>query len=245
MVARDSEQRGPPPPPWKHLSHGVGRSLRIGYYTESVFGTQASAQALAGLDETVSLCRSFGYSIIEVRPPQFFADDTAEAFFGLSGFAVRLVTDMLRAQMGDAFPVRLLEPFTLELADRVRSWGPDDVVRAQDVLAASGRAVEKTITDVDMLLCPTVPDIAFPLHSCDPGKPAEILMDHIRHVASYTVAASLAGWPAMSVPLYWTAEGLPIGSHLAARQGEEEMLFRLAFDLEHAQGWSSRLLARQ
>ncbi|MBB3464280.1 amidase family protein [Rhizobium sp. BK377] len=245
MVARDSEQRGPPPPPWKHLSHGVGRSLRIGYYTESVFGTQASAQALAGLDETVSLCRSFGYSIIEVRPPQFFADDTAEAFFGLSGFAVRLVTDMLRAQMGDAFPVRLLEPFTLELADRVRSWGPDDVVRAQDVLAASGRAVEKTITDVDMLLCPTVPDIAFPLHSCDPGKPAEILMDHIRHVASYTVAASLAGWPAMSVPLYWTAEGLLIGSHLAARQGEEEMLFRLAFDLEHAQGWSSRLLARQ
>ena len=55
--------------------------------------------------------------------------------------------------------------------------------------------------------------------------------------AAFTPIANLTGQPAMSVPLYWNAAGLPIGAHFIARTGDEGLLFRLAAQLEKAQPW--------
>jgi Asp-tRNA(Asn)/Glu-tRNA(Gln) amidotransferase A subunit family amidase len=56
----------------------------------------------------------------------------------------------------------------------------------------------------------------------------------------YTQLANLTGAPAMSVPLHWTPEGLPIGIHLSAGYGNEALLFSLAAQLEEAAPWSHR-----
>jgi amidase len=45
----------------------------------------------------------------------------------------------------------------------------------------------------------------------------------------------------MSVPLGLSARGLPIGSHFAARVGDEQTLFALAYELEQAEPWSHRV----
>ena len=58
--------------------------------------------------------------------------------------------------------------------------------------------------------------------------------------AAFTPIANLTGQPAMSVPLYWNGEGLPIGCHFFGRFGEEATLLRLAFQLEAAQPWEAR-----
>jgi amidase len=52
--------------------------------------------------------------------------------------------------------------------------------------------------------------------------------------------ANMTGQPAMSVPLYWTDAGLPIGSHFIARQGDDGLLFNLASQLEQACPWFDR-----
>ena len=52
------------------------------------------------------------------------------------------------------------------------------------------------------------------------------------------MVANLTGCPAMSVPLSWNRDGLPIGLHLMARFGDEATLFRLAGQLEHARPWA-------
>jgi amidase len=53
--------------------------------------------------------------------------------------------------------------------------------------------------------------------------------------------ANITGHPAMSVPLHWTDDGLPIGTLLTGRYGDEATLFRLAGQLESARPWSDRL----
>jgi amidase len=56
----------------------------------------------------------------------------------------------------------------------------------------------------------------------------------------YTQLANLTGAPAMSVPLHWTSEGLPVGIHMSSGFGSEALLFRLAAQLEEAAPWSHR-----
>nr|MDA3895593.1 amidase family protein [Desulfobacteraceae bacterium] len=53
----------------------------------------------------------------------------------------------------------------------------------------------------------------------------------------FTVSANITGQPAMSVPLYWNEDGLPIGTHFTGRYGDEETLFSLAAQLEAAKPW--------
>ena len=59
----------------------------------------------------------------------------------------------------------------------------------------------------------------------------------------FTQLANLTGVPAMSVPLHWTADGLPLGVHFAAPMGDEATLLQLATQLEQVQPWFNRLPA--
>ncbi|NUR29804.1 MAG: amidase, partial [Catenulispora sp.] len=70
-----------------------------------------------------------------------------------------------------------------------------------------------------------------PLRALERGAPT---------VAYPAVVANITGSPAMSVPLSWNAEGLPIGVHFLGRFGDEATLIRLAAQLEAASPWDER-----
>jgi amidase len=59
-------------------------------------------------------------------------------------------------------------------------------------------------------------------------------------VVPFTPAFNATGQPAISLPLHWNAQGLPIGVQLVARYGREDVLLRVAAQLEEAVPWAGR-----
>jgi amidase len=83
------------------------------------------------------------------------------------------------------------------------------------------------------------PPVALGLLSLSNPNPGESL-GALFQTVGFTQLANATGNPAMSVPLSWDADGLPIGAQFMARMNDEATLFRLAAQLEEARPWFSR-----
>ena len=94
----------------------------------------------------------------------------------------------------------------------------------------------------DLLLSPTmtIPPTKLGAFESTPEDPMKWLPVALSFVA-FTRIQNITGQPAMSVPLFWNGDGLPIGAHFVARFGDEATLFRLAAQLEAARPWAKRI----
>ena len=57
----------------------------------------------------------------------------------------------------------------------------------------------------------------------------------------FTPLFNITGQPAMSLPIHWSSNGLPIGVHVVGRYAEESLLFRLAGQIERAAPWADKV----
>ena len=109
---------------------------------------------------------------------------------------------------------------------------------ARNFLASESLNIHQFFETYDVLLHPVTMKKALPLGCYDGEKNTidEILAVSAQY-AHLSPIANVTGQPAMSVPLYWTEENLPIGSHFTGRFGDEATLFKLAAQLERAKPW--------
>ena len=133
------------------------------------------------------------------------------------------------------------EPVTWALHEMGTQVNAGEYLLALQQLQAMTRDVARFFTTHDLWLTPVLTDPPLPLGSLDADW-NEPLKGFFRagEICPFTPICNATGQPAMSVPLYWTADGLPIGSHFVARFGDEATLFRLAAQLEAARPWASR-----
>jgi amidase len=216
------------------------RRLRIGLYERTGFGDLPDAEVSEALARTRRLCESLGHRVAQTQGPQFDALAVSDAFFVLSGLTVSGACAHMRGALGPAFDEQKLEPFTRELARRGGLLPASAAATAVETLRLASDAANRCMTEFDVLLCPTVGFPAFPLGVHGGTEPFEDAVAFTNAVAGYTAIASIAGWPAMSVPLQVSSTGLPIGSHFAAPHGEDAMLLALALELEQAAPWHDR-----
>jgi amidase len=103
------------------------------------------------------------------------------------------------------------------------------------------RDIARFLVNFDVWLTPTLGEPPVPLGTFD-SPPENALMGWMRAAAfmPFTPICNITGQPGMSVPLFWNADGLPVGTHFIGRFGDEATLFRLAAQLEAARPWADR-----
>lgn len=97
--------------------------------------------------------------------------------------------------------------------------------------------------DVDVLVTPTIARLPAPLGEIDQDRAGMTAMEWTRKVFAYcpfTPIFNSTGQPAISLPMHWSASGLPVGVQFAGRFGDEATLIRLASQLEQARPWAGR-----
>jgi len=134
----------------------------------------------------------------------------------------------------------LLSPFTMSFALRARREAPDAVEKARRQFDLFARDMQTILMNHDVLLSPVQPMVQPAIDVYDPNGSFEREAESIRAFMTFTALANVIGAPAMSVPLYWTDEGLPLGAHFMTRPGQDRMLLELAFELEAARPWQDR-----
>jgi amidase len=212
--------------------------LRIAFSRSTPTGRELHPDCWAALEATVSLCASLGHQLVEKSPP-LEGRTVGRAFATLWAAGCSWSVGHWARVTGRRPGRQWLEPLTWELYQRGRRVTADVYVRAVEDVQVAARAVAAFLEEHDLWLTPTLalpPLLLGELDSRD-GDTTRPLR-RMGEFSPFTHIANLTGHPAMSVPLYRNEAGLPIGTHFLARFGDEATLFRLAGQLERAQGWS-------
>ena len=150
--------------------------------------------------------------------------------------------DYWSRRTGDPVTAEDVEPLTWALAEVGRAGTAADWLTAREWLQVNAREVASWWTEGhDLLLTPTIAEPPPVLGSFDspPDNPLHGLF-RAAEVVPFTPPFNVTGQPAISLPLHWNAEGLPIGVQLVAPFGREDLLLRVASQLEVAQPWADR-----
>ncbi|HZZ13599.1 MAG TPA: amidase [Paraburkholderia sp.] len=232
------------------------KPLTIAYVTDPMLAPSLSTDARAALDDAAQLAASLGHTI---EPVSLGIDFAAVRHAFLTLWSVTAEELVLNAdRISGRKPLRAeFEISTWAMAHVGRKLGQRGLPAALE----EQRRITARLTDLlnryDVVLCATLAAAPIKIGEMQPtssermqmravtAMPLEPLMKKLLTEASNKAFAwagctelfNLTGQPAMSVPLYWNARGLPIGVQFAAREGGEAILLRLATQLEAARPW--------
>ncbi|MGZ6143422.1 MAG: amidase [Myxococcales bacterium] len=247
-----------PPPPRPYLEEAARDpgKLRIAYTARSLLGHEVHPDCVAAVQQAARLCASLGHHVEEAAP-EFDRLALVRAYLILVSSDVAAALDGGARMMRRKLEARLFEPGTWFLAQVGRAHSAAELSLAEHEIHLAGRAMARWFSRYDLLLTPTVALPPPRVGELQP-RPLELaglallralpsrralhaaiaqLAERAFEFAAFTPIANLTGHPAMSVPLHWSAAGLPIGAHFMGRMNAEGVLFSLAAQLEKAQPW--------
>ncbi len=235
--------------------------LRVGVCTEPWLGHGVDPACVRAVEETAALLRELGHEVFEASLP-IAGTAFAEAFLTVLAGNVRAEIEEAAAFARTRARRHDFEAATWAMGMMGRAFRADEFVTAERALQRTARAIGRCFEDMDVLLTPTLASAAPLVGSLQP-TPAEqrqlALMGWLNQpwllraagalqqmagkvfdFIPYTPPFNVTGQPAMSLPLHWSDEGLPVGVQVVGRFGDEATLFRLAGQLERARPWEGR-----
>ena len=225
------------PPPERPYLQEVGADpgrLRIAFTTKAAIDVTVHADCVQAVKDAAKLCAELGHVVEETTLPGN-AEMLFNAFSVLWSAGIGSTLKALGATQDQ------VEPPTWALKEMGDQYSAADYVLAIQTLQSVSREVARFFQDYDVLLTPTLAEPPLPLGSFDspPDNPMQGLYRSAAF-ACFTPICNMTGQPGMSLPLFWNADNLPVGTHFIGRFGDEATLFRLAAQLEEARPWAGR-----
>jgi amidase len=248
----------------KLMRRDPGR-LRIGFTAASPIGTEVHPEAVAAVSEAAKLLGSLGHEVEEAAP-EIDGASLAKAFLYIYFGQVPAMVAQARAAGARTSDFEFLTRLLATLGGATSAATLTAQLLKWNEFA---RALARFHQRYDLLLTPTLAHSPIRHGQGDPTAAEEMVLNLLDRVGllaplaraglldgtidkiardslqyvPFTQLANLTGTPAMSVPLHWTAEGLPLGVQFVARFNEEDRLMQLAAQLEMTRPWFARLPA--
>jgi amidase len=234
------------PAPTRRYVEEVGAptgTLRIGLLTTNPLGGEdIHPDCVQAACDTGRLLESLGHTVEDASLDGFGNGELVNQFTTL--WATTLVYNFRywERHVGREITRDDVEPLTWTLAELGKSISAPDYVDAQHaMLDLTGKVEHWFASGFDLLLTPTLGEPPVPLGTFQ--TPDEPMLGFIRAAGfvPYTPIANIVGGPAISLPLAWNGDGLPVGVQLQAAYGREDLLLRVAAQLETARPWADRI----
>lgn len=233
------------PPPARPFADEVGADpgrLRVGYRTEaSVSGDESHPDCVAAVLAAATLLESLGHSVEAVALPAL--DDPRFAAGVGAAFPVFIARELDRwsERLGRSIAPSELEPWNQMMAEVGATVSAPAYVDALEQLQAYARGLASWWAGgFDLLLTPTLTQPPVPLGFVGPDVDPTEAFTRLSGLTSFSMPFNVTGQPAISLPLSWNDDGLPIGVQLVAAFGRDDLLLRVASQLEAAHPWAER-----
>ena len=218
------------------------RKLRIALMLTDHRGAKLHPECLAAVQNAAKLCANLDHIVEEADP-------------GLDMVALRPMNARISAAntarscntrwkaLGREPNTEDVEAVTWAVYERGMRVSGVEYIEAIAAVHAAGRKMGTFLTSYDVILSTTLAGPPPKLGYFDQNGDVQTFAERVTEYLSVTPLHNATGTPAMSVPLHWTADGLPVGVHFAGRYGEEATLLALAAELETVQPWFDRVPA--
>ncbi len=215
--------------------------LRVALQLRPLSGSPVDAECVAAATAAASLLSQMGHIVEEAQPPGD-AGELGTASWALVATGVAATLRRRAAALGRTLKEDDVEPVTWRAVRHADTLSALDHAAALFTIQQHGRRMAEFHERYDILLSPTLGQVPVEL---GPQRMSNTDLD------AYTAALmrftpfcnlfNMSGQPSMSVPLHWSADGLPVGVMFSAAFGREDLLLRLAGRLEEARPWFERV----
>jgi amidase len=233
----------PPQHPFAQVLEAAPGRLRIGLMRRAPRQSPLHPDCREAVGAAAALLESLGHDVEEAHPPALDDPAALESYIAVVSSSVARALDAWGQKIGREIVEQDVEPLTWVLARVGRERPAPDYIAAVERNHAHGRSLASWWEEgFDLLLTPTCAEPP-PLLGSFAAPPDDPLAGYLRAepFGAFTMQFNISGQPAISLPLHWNEEGLPIGIQLVAAYGREDLLIRVASQLEKAEPWRARL----
>lgn len=238
------------------------KRLRIAFSDRPLVGRYMDPECREGLKRTVQLLQDLGHELVE-SAPTISREEFQQAFVIMLAGEIAAVLKLAARYMGRPINRGEVEPATLALARLGQALNAEEVGIARQYFGRLTRTIGHWFADYDVLLTPTLARPPFPTATLQATLPEQIQLAVFNNlpIAGLVKSGSLlqkfveksfdwipntpvfnaTGQPSISLPLHWSADGLPVGMMFTAPLGHDALLLQLSAQLEQAQPWFNRV----
>jgi amidase len=229
----------PPPavPFARAIQSGPGR-LRVGLWSRSPSFPPVDAACIAAAERTAHSLEAHGH-YVEAAYPAALDEGIIDAFFPLAAAHIAWQIARIELMLGRALGEDDIEPVTAAANTGGRLVSAVVYHECVEALRAFARRFASWWNDYDILVTPTLAVPPYRIGALSPTSTDEPWPD-VRPWIPFTTHFNITGQPAISLPMHWNDDGLPIGVQLGAAFGREDLLLQVAAQLEGASAWAER-----